>query len=83
MDKLWTEVVEEQEVTSFKAEVLKTKPQLTITLCHVGLLQTKTEKSTVIKNSWGTGNKYGGEEVYFRSKTISVLVHEDGERMLK
>jgi len=91
MDKLWTEVVAEQEVTqASRQEGFENQTTTDDHLMHIVGLATDQngEKYFIIKNSWGTGNKYGGKQyvsmAYFRSKTISVLVHEDAvKRMLK
>ena len=44
------------------------------------------EKYFVIKNSWGTGNKYGGKQYismpYFKAKTIAILVHKDAVKRI-
>ena len=75
MDKLWTEVVAEQEVTqASRQEGFETKPQLTITYAHCrSCYRPKRRKVLHYQNSWGTGNKYGGKQyvsmAYFRSKT--------------
>ena len=91
MDKLWKEVVKEQKVTQ-KSRQIGFEDQTTTDdhLMHiVGLSTDQTgAKYFVIKNSWGTGNKYGGLQYvsmpYFRSKTISVMLHKDAiNRLIK
>ena len=55
----------------------------------VGMSTDQTgQKYFVIKNSWGTDNKYGGLQYvsmpYFRAKTIAVMVHRDAvKRMIR
>lgn len=91
MDKLWKEVVEEQDVTQESRQVGFDNQSTTDDhLMHIIGLSTDQNgaKYFVIKNSWGTGNKYGGLQYvsmpYFRAKTISVLVHKDAvKRLLK
>ena len=91
MDKLWKEVVEEQDVTQKSRQVGFDNQSTTDDhLMHIVGLSTDQNgaKYFVIKNSWGTGNKYGGLQYvsmpYFRAKTISVLVHKDAvKRLLK
>lgn len=91
MDKLWKEVVEEQDVTQKSRQVGFDNQSTTDDhLMHIIGLSTDQNgaKYFVIKNSWGTGNKYGGLQYvsmpYFRAKTISVLVHKDAvKRLLK
>ena len=82
--KLWKEVVVEEEVT--QASRQKGFEDQTTTddhLMHITGLATDQngEKYFVIKNSWGTGNDYGGKQYismpYFRAKTIAILVHKD------
>lgn len=91
MDKLWKEVVVEQKVTQQSRQVgFEDQTTTDDHLMHiVGLATDQTgAKYFVIKNSWGTGNKYGGLQYvsmpYFRSKTIAVMLHKEAiSRLMK
>ncbi len=90
-ENLWKEIVEEQEVTQESRQ--KDFDNQTTTDDHlmhiIGISTDQTgQKYFVIKNSWGTGNKYGGIQYvsmpYFRAKTIAVMVHRDAvKRMIR
>ena len=90
-DKMWKEVVKEEKVTQASRQVgFDNQTTTDDHLMHiVGLATDQTgKKYFIIKNSWGTNNKYGGKQyismAYFRAKTISVLVHKDAvSRLLK
>jgi len=91
MDKLWKEVVQEQKVTQQSRQVgFEDQTTTDDHLMHiVGMATDQTgAKYFVIKNSWGTGNKYGGFQYvsmpYFKSKTIAVMLHKEAiSRMMK
>ena len=89
MDKMWKEIVVEQEVTQDSRQ--KGFEDQTTTddhLMHItGMVTDQNgEKYFVIKNSWGTGNKYGGKQyismAYFKAKTIAILVHKDAVKRI-
>ena len=89
MDKLWKEVVTEQKVTQHSRQIgFEDQTTTDDHLMHiVGLATDQTgAKYFIIKNSWGTGNKYGGFQYvsmpYFRAKTIAVLLHKDAIKRL-
>ena len=84
-EELWTEVVNEKTVTQEMRQ--ETFDDFTTTDDHLMHLigKAKDQSGTtyyMIKNSWGTGNSYGGiqyiSEQYFKLKTVGILLHKDG-----